>query len=206
MISYTEEDLKRVERVTANYFFWQGLRWVPVGFVILIASLKSARWWPFPGIWREITFFAAVAATIPVSFLIGRYYERVFGRVKGYAGLHRRRELLKWYVVYPAMFGSLVIDISLQPSFFISGPVWAAGITAYWWSTGHGRQHYLLAALSMLALSIIQWQELIEPGKPMFVAFGVLLGAIYMLCGLLDHFELRRILRPIREVPDDATV
>lgn len=200
------KQLKRIREVTANYFFWQGLRWVPVGIVIVMLGLRRSLWRPPSGIWHDVSLFAAVAAAIVISPLIGGYYRRTFGAVCGEPGAHRRRELMKWAVVYPAMFGSLVIDLAYKPAFFVSGPVWAGGILAYWWSTGRGRHHYLIAALCMGALGFVGWLGLVEPGKQMFSVFALVLGAIYICGGLLDHLELRQLLRPVKEPQDEAPV
>ena len=97
------------------------------------------------------------------------------------------------------MLASLIIDFGYRPAFFVTGPVWAAGILAYWWSTGRGRRHYLAAAGCMASLSLLQWEGLVNPGKPMYTVFGALLGATYIVGGLLDHFELRQVLKPVKE-------
>jgi hypothetical protein len=200
------KELERIQNVTSNYFFWQGLRWVPVGFVVLLCGLRRAPWWPLTGIWNDIALFTAITVVIATSPLIGRYYRRTFGEVRDDPDTHQRREVMKWSVVYPAMLGSLIIDLTYKPAFFVSGPVWAIGILAYWWSTGRGRHHYLVAALCMGALGFVQWLEFVAPGKQMFAVFGLVLGAIYILGGLLDHFELRQLLRPIKEDQDEAPV
>lgn len=192
-------ELERIESVTSNYFFWQGLRWVPLGVVIMTLGLKYTRWWPFAGAWEDIVLFVLVAFVTAISPLIGRYYWSTFGQVRDDPDAHQRRETMKWFLVYPLMICSLVIDMIYKPSFFITGPIWAGGILAYWWSTGRGRFHYLIASLCMLILMPIPWLGFVEPGKPMFSVFGVLLGAIYIVGGMLDHRELSRILRPVKE-------
>jgi len=58
----------------------------------------------------------------------------------------------------------------------------------------------------MGALGFLQWLEFVAPGKQMLSVFGLVLGAIYILGGLLDHFELRRLLRPIKEDQGEAPV
>jgi hypothetical protein len=201
-----ERELQRVRDVTANYFFWQGLRWVLLGLLIVIFALRHTPWWPLDGNWNEVVLSAAVVAVIIVSPLIGRYYRRTYGEVRDAPEAHRRREMVKWFFVYPAMFGSLGIDLTYKPVFFATGPVWAAGILAYWWSTGRGRRHYLLAALSMGALGFVQLYGLVEPGKQMLSFFSLVLGAIYIFGGLLDHLELRQLLRPIKEGQDEAPI
>jgi hypothetical protein len=58
----------------------------------------------------------------------------------------------------------------------------------------------------MLALSFVPWLGFVEPGKRMFSVFGLVLGAIYIVGGLLDHRELCQILRPVKEGQDGAAV
>jgi hypothetical protein len=199
-------ELERIRSVTANYFFWQGLRWVPLGLVIMIFGLKYTPWWPLAGAWDDVFIFALVAIVTVSSLLIGRYYRRTFGQVRHDPDAHQRREAMKWFLVYPLMVASLVIDIVFKPAFFVTGLVWSAGILAYWNSTGRGRPHYLVASVGMLALSFIPWLGFVEPGKQMFSVFAVVLGATYIIGGMLDHRELCRILRPLKESQDGTAV
>ena len=30
-------DLRRLHAVTDNFFFWQGLRWIPMGFALMVS-------------------------------------------------------------------------------------------------------------------------------------------------------------------------
>src|SRR5215510_5340918 len=51
-----KKDLDLIQRVTANVFFWQGLRFVPLGFYLLFVAIHTAApsWWPFTsGIIKE---------------------------------------------------------------------------------------------------------------------------------------------------------
>jgi hypothetical protein len=199
-------ELERIRRVTANYFFWQGLRWVPLGIVIMILGLKYSPWWPLAGAWENIFLLAVLAIVIGISALVGRYYRRTFGHVREDPDAHQRREVMKWFLVYPLMVTSLVIDIVYKPAFFVTGFVWSVGILAYWSSTGRGRPHYLVASVGMLVLSFVQWSGFIEPGKQMFSVFAVVLGAIYIIGGMLDHRELCQVLRPLKENHDGTAV
>jgi len=190
----SRDELERIRSVTANYFFWQGLRWVPLGVVIMALGLRRTHWWPFSGVWEDVFLFAVIVFATVVSPIIGRYYRCTFGNVMDDPEVHQRREMMKWFFVYPLMIASLVIDMVYKPAFFITGLVWSGGILAYWSSTGRGRPHYIVASLCMLLLTPVQWLGLVEPGRPMFSVFGFLLGVIYIVGGTLDHRELCRIL------------
>lgn len=71
-----------------------------------------------------------------------RYYSRTMGHVSPDLSLTKRRSAVKWFVIYPAMGLSLVIDGLLTPPLFATGAVWAVAFVLYWWSTGRGRELY----------------------------------------------------------------
>jgi hypothetical protein len=190
-------EVERIRRVTSNYFFWQGLRWVPIGLVVMALGLRRTNWSPIADAWEDTLILCLIVLVMALSPLIGVYYRRSFGDVRDDPDAHQRREMMKWLLVYPLMILSLVIAMKFKPAFFVTGPVWCSGILAYWLSTGRGRPHYLIASMSMLGLSVLQWFGFVEPGKQMFSVFGLVLGAIYIIGGLLDHRELCRILRPV---------
>ena len=195
MTSSPAMDLERIRSVTANYFFWQGLRWVPGGVVMLVLALADLGVLPAPR-WGGAATLVLLAAAMYVSARLGRYYARTFGRVRGTPGQHARREAIKWRLVYPAMALSLVADAWLRWPFFLSGVVWAAAVVAYWWSTGRGREHYLVAATLLALTALLPAAGLVLPGKQILDVFIALVGIIFIVGGILDHLELRRILRP----------
>ena len=199
-------EVERIRRVTSNYFFWQGLRWVPLGLIMMALGLRRTSWSPIGAAWEDVFLLCLIGLVTAMSPLIGRYYRRSFGDVRDDPDAHQRRDIMKWSLVYPLMILSLVIDMKFKPALFITGPVWCGGILAYWVSTGRGRPHYLIASMTMLGLSALQWFGFVEPGKQMFSAFGLVLGAIYIIGGLLDHRELCRILRPVNRSQDEAAI
>ena len=196
-------ELEQIENVTANYFFWQGLRWVPMGVALLVIGLSYSTWWPLGGAFAEAVPLGALAAALAASYALGPYYERAFGRVRSLPEMHRRRETLKWFLWYPLMGASLAIDIQWKPRLFVSGVVWAGGVVAYWWSTGRGREHYLVVAACMAAFTFLPITGSVAPGKATANAFVCLLGVAFILGGLLDHVALGRVLRPVEDGGDD---
>ena len=189
--------LDRVRQVTENYFFWQGLRWIPPGFLLVAAGLSWSDGWPLTGVASDAVLLAVIVIGVLASTVIGRHYRRVFGQVQGIPGQHQRRNTIKWALVYPAMAASLVIDGLFEPQFFISGLVWGASVTAYWWSTGRGRPHYLIAAAILFAFAFLPVAGLVAAGRPILSFFFVVMGGIYIVGGVLDHLELRKVLPPI---------
>lgn len=197
-------DLTRIQKITSNYFFWQGLRLVPFGFLFLIgaAGFVEPPLWPYTILPSEVVLLVAVILAYVAFQALGTYYTRVFGSVTDLAGVHSRREVVKWWIVYPIMGLSLIADWFLKWPIFLSGLTWGAALVAYWWSTGQGRKHYLVAALVLFALTPLPAFSIVAPGRPIFALFHAVVGVIYLVGGLLDHRELSRILGPIEEAPD----
>lgn len=196
-MTMTEARLERIRGVTANYFLWQGLRLVPGGLIMVIAGLLWSEWWPFTGWGEDVLLIGALLGALGASVVIGRYYRRVFGQVRSIPGLHARRNAIKWLVFYPAMLASLLIDTFIRFPFLASGIIWGAAIAAFWWSTGRGRYHYLVAASVLVVLTFLPTLGMVARGRPTVSLFFIVLGVIYMVGGVLDHLELRRLLPPV---------
>src|SRR5688500_14183765 len=122
-------ELQRIEDVTANFFFWQGLRWAALG-TALIAGIVVAEQFAAKEI-RIVVLVASVFLGFMLSSSAGRYYARAYGRVRARPELSTRHEHLKWNVVYLQTFVSLQIDALWKGPVLLSVPVWAAAILAF---------------------------------------------------------------------------
>lgn len=192
-----DPSLQRIENVTANFFFWQGLRFAPLGLALLIGIVVSAQFADARAI-RLLVLMSSVVAGVLLSSSAGRWYTRTYGRVRTAPERTFRRDRLKWNLVYPLMLASLLIDAWWKGPLFISGPVWAAAIVAYRNSTGGGRVHYLFIAGTLSATLFLP--AILDPGKASLIFFFALLGGAYTIGGILDHLELRRIMpRPAED-------
>jgi hypothetical protein len=194
--------LRRIRDVTDNFFFWQGLRWVPMGVAMLGYAAAYSPRVPIPPslrVWIGLPTFAL--ALWLSSSVLGRYYGRHFGRVRGDASRHVVRTTIKWVVVYPAIAVALLVDARIGPPVIVSGFAFAIAIEAYRQSTGGGREHYIVASLGLVAFSVLPLFGLLSPGKPILASLLGVLGFIYIVGGVLDHRELVRILTPIPEEP-----
>jgi hypothetical protein len=201
-----DQHLRLVRDVTANFFFWQGLRWVPMGVGLIVFALAAAPGVPLPNAAREVVPAATMLVALWLSTTVAtNYYRRTFGDVRGLPGLHAKRDTVKWLVAYPLMFGSMILDARLAPPVFVSAIVFAAGIVAYRQSTGRGRVHYLFAAAILALFGLLPLTGVVPTGKALFGPFLGLLGAIYVVSGALDHLELTRILRPPAGDEDDTS-
>src|SRR6478672_3094844 len=118
--------LDRINAVTANFFFWQGLRWVPLGIALLVVAWSYAPGSPVPESWESPLLVATMVMALAASAMVGRWYARSFGRVRGIPGQHARRTRTKWLVVYPALLIAFVLDAWLRLPVLLSGIALAA--------------------------------------------------------------------------------
>jgi hypothetical protein len=184
-------DLETPRRVTANVWLWQGLRWAPGGMVFLFAAVSSL----IPTDWTLLVWLGwtgVLALWWHLYRLADRYYAQRFGVVVARPGQHRRRDLIKWFVVYPLMSASVLVDLLAAPRIFLSGMVWAAALLAYRASTGGGRPHYFVGAALLAALTALPATGVLDNGRPMVVLWTVVVGVLYLALGTLDHLELAR--------------
>jgi hypothetical protein len=185
--------LDRINAVTSNFFFWQGLRWVPLGAALMVVAWGFGPGSPVPRSWESPLLIASMTVALAVSSVIGRWYARSFGRVRGIPGQHARRTRTKWLVVYPALLVALMIDGIVKPPVLISGITFAAAIEAYRRSTGGGRLHYVIASTVFAVLTFVPALGVATPGRNALDLLIGVLGATYVIGGLLDHRELTRM-------------
>lgn len=186
--------LERINAVTANFFFWQGLRWVPMGAALLAVAWSFSANSPVPQTWQSPLLIVVMIVALALSVAAGRWYDRSFGRVHAIPGQHARRTRTKWLVVYPAVLIALVLDGWLRLPVLLSGIAFAVSIEAYRRSTGGGRRHYLIASAVFVVATFAPLLGIVTSGAHAINLLLGLLGATYVVGGLLDHFELRRIL------------
>ncbi len=192
MNSLSMDDAERIRGFSANFFFWQGLRWVPFGVALIFWAAALSSWWPFSDAARDLAPFAAMIGAVLVYALIGAYYDRAYGRTEALPKLFTQRSRWKWLVVYPFIFGALVVDGIVQPPFLVSAVVIAGAMIAYVRSTGGGRAHYWVSALVLLGVGVASWFGVAPSGKDGITLLTALLGVIYVVGGVLDHIEMRR--------------
>jgi type IV secretory pathway TrbD component len=196
--------LRRIHDVTDNFFFWQGLRWIPMGAALLGLAVASSPRVPMSSALREWIALPLFGVAIWLSSsVLGRYYARHFGRVRGDPSRHTRRTSVKWLVVYPAIAAAFVIDAKFGPPVIVSALAFAIAIEAYRQSTGGGRVHYTVAALGLVAFAILPLFGVVSTGKQILTPLIGVVGLIYIVGGLLDHRELVRMFAP---VPEEAHV
>lgn len=197
MTGITIADVERSARaraVTDNFFFWQGLRFIALGPVLVVAGfVANAR---LDERLAKGALIAAVVLALIVSAIVGRRYRAEFGSVRPLPGAHALRSRVKWLLVYPAMFASLLIDSLYGSSLpvFLSGFVWAVGLVLYRKSTGGGRVHYLTLAACLAGLGLVPLATAIT-GRDMVAVMMLVLGVGYTAAVLLDDDEMRAVMK-----------
>lgn len=185
--------LQRLRRVTENLWFWQGLRIAPLSLTFLATAVIFGMGDPDSPIAIAILAVALLATFLLIQWA-DAHYKRGQGQVRGVEGLHARRSQMKWFIIYPAMFSSLVLDFTFAWPVFVSGPVWAIALLLYRASTGGGRNHYFVLAAAFLALTIAPTVSALR-GVALAPLFFYVLAFCYAVAGVLDDLELRQVLR-----------
>jgi hypothetical protein len=197
MAGITIDDIERSERVRAvtdNFFFWQGRRFIALGPVLIVAGfIANAR---LDERLANGLLIAAIVLALIVSARVGRRYRAEFGSVRPLAGAHALRSRIKWLLVYPAMFASLLLDglYSASLPVFLSGFVWAVGLVLYRKSTGGGRVHYLTLAACLAGLGLVPLATAMT-SRDMVAVMMLVLGTGYTAAVLLDDDEMRAVMK-----------
>jgi len=196
MAGLTVDDVKRGERlraVTDNFFFWQGLRFAPIGVAMIVLAFVTAREDLDERVANGL-LIATVAAAVVAIRIIGKTYHRDYGAVRGIPGAHSRRSRFKWLLVYPIMFAAVIADLAIETlPVMLSGVTWAIGLVLYRASTGGERNHYLVLAAALAALSLGPLAIAVT-AKQMVTVMLLVLGAGYTVAALLDDKELRELM------------
>ena len=196
MAELTAHDIDRSQRlraVTDNFFFWQGLRFIALGPVMILAGIVASLPSTHERI-GDLILLGGIIVAIFASARLGRRYRDEFGSVRGIPGAHRMRTQAKWLLVYPVMFGALAIDLLWPTPILISGPVWAGAVLLYRRSTGGGREHYFVLAAVLAALALAPLAAGVTSKAMCYVLF-IVLGAGFSACAWLDDREMRRVLK-----------
>lgn len=195
----TADRLRQIHDVTDNFFFWQGLRWIPMGAAMLgCAAVYSPRL-PIDAALREWIALPLFAVALWLSTsVLGRYYARHFGCVRGDPSRHRVRTSVKWLIVYPGIIVAMLVDADFAPPLVVSALAFAVAIEAYRQSTGGGREHYIVAAIGLIVFSILPLSDVVPAGKHSLTPLIGIIGVIYIVGGVLDHRELVRALAPFQ--------
>lgn len=114
-------DLDLLRRITRDLWYWQGLRWAPMGLVGFASAAAFSPGWP-AGVPEEGILVAAIILGFALYAIASRYYDRTMGHVSPDLSLSEGRSAVKWFAVYPAMGVALVLEAASRSS----SPGWAS--------------------------------------------------------------------------------
>lgn len=180
--------LEDIYDLAANYSDRQGLRIVPLAILVFLQSL------PRPVLLENV---AATARMFPLPLivglcgyvLIGRYYERRFGKVEElpHGGMPVALQIVLMVVGVMVTIG---IDVMVHPPVFVSGLLVAAWLMITSWSSRRIRGFYAATGvvLALISLLPLAGKGLQQVGS----VYGMTFGLSLLLAGLIDHWQFVR--------------
>lgn len=186
-ISY---DLQQIRYVTQNYSNLQGLRLIPIGLWFLIAGLVP------PG-----CTIATLVIALVMTWLIGVYYSRQFGRVRPTTSPSWKSYLVA-LLALAVVIAAWTADTYLKPPIDVLGLTIALGLFLVWLQpTYRPRLHYLAVAILVAGVSLLRLLRL-SPDHP--ISYPMLAGSLGILLvllvgGLFDHLLLVRAFKTLPE-------
>lgn len=191
------KDLRYIRHFTTIYIFWQGLRAIPAMLTLYAAAIAIMPWWTLDKVPTVTMVLGSLALAYFANIKINEYYARIFGEVK----IDRTRKIKVWLAFYPGIIATIMIDLLLMPPIFLTGIYMGLAFAVYWYYTGREYPHYLLNTVALGSLTFLPSLGLIDNGVPIMSVFLVLLGTLYLMGGLWEHFEMLRTIRNTQETP-----
>jgi len=188
--------LEQIHDLAANYSDRQGLRIIPMAVAMMALAFPRELPASILGIDTQL---GALAIGFAGYWLIGRYYERRFGKVEEipYEGFPIAGQIL---LVVIGFFVSVAIDIVARPPVFVSGLVVAAWLIVTSWPSRRIRGEYqsigtLLILVSLAPLVGVP-QATVAKTYCFWFGFGLLLA------GVRDHISFVRSLPALRHLDE----
>lgn len=210
--------LAQIRYVTANYSQLQGLRLVPLGVALLLATPLYAGWHFAQSGLLLALWLLPLAVGLGLHRLVGAYYARTVGRVQparrpAPGPPARLAHWLGWAVFVAVLVGGPRLG---SPRLTLIGfsVLVCATLLASLWQAGHlrPRLHWLLLAalLAGVNLLLLTPLPLLRPDRwSDDTLFALWVGSVSLgliVGGLLDHRLLMRAVTPIPEERHAATV
>ena len=202
----------QIQFFAANYSRLQGLREVPVGMLVIFAS-----------VWAMYTQgdlgapLLAVIGAILLYWLIDRYYANVFGRIK------QTPKMRKWELSASILGGLLALlafwldtarDLPVSVlgvlfAFVLFEDFWRATVILKERSFSQYPENliaaFVILALSLLPLSGLAWWKIVGM-RSQVLGMLFIIGILMVLAGIWGHIRIIRAL-PVGEAkPDDYTL
>ncbi len=202
----------QIQFIAANYSRLQGLREVPVGMLVIFASVWSVDNQGDLGVPLLV-----VIGTILLYWLIDRYYANVFGRIK------QTPKMRKWELSASILGGLLaflafwldtardlpVSILGILFSFVLFEDFWRATVILKERSFSQYPEN-LLAAFIILALSLspltgLVWWKIIGM-QSQVLGMLFIIGILMVLAGIWGHIRIIRALPVAEAKPDDNSL
>jgi hypothetical protein len=186
------QDQDRMKIITHYLGLLQGLKAIPFGFILFVLAAQDMGWLGRVGDCSvTIPLFLVVFV---ILFALDSYYVKLFGRIKPANRRAQMRETTVFLVIFALV---IVLESWISPPYSMLG----LAVGALFLQTGvHSRRYYYipLGAVVVVA-SFMPWVLRMPLTDTIYGTFGVLLkvviGAVIIAAGLIDHFMLMRALR-----------
>lgn len=191
-------ELKRIHRAAKYYEQLQGLRQVPFGILFLFLAVWKAGEWPWFEKWQPISSFVFLGLTMLISWGIGIYYERTFGKVQQTAE-SKRNSVIMAILFLAGIYLLGIAEIIWNWPVSGAGLFMALILLVYYYLTDSFRLQYLLFAGLMAVVSVLPLFGVL-PAAQVYIlgvegVVGVaLMGVLWLVSGLVDHWLLVRSL------------
>jgi hypothetical protein len=178
--------LQDIRDLATNYSDRQGLRVVPMALAILIHAFPQVNRARVLGLDMQLI---ALTAGFLGYWLIGRYYDRRFGRVEEIpsAGFPIAGQIL---LIVIAFFVSAAIDIVQQPPVFVTGILIAAWLIVTAWPSRRIRGEYLSMSVVLVLISLMPLVG--QQQGSVARAYAFWFGCGLLLAGVRDHLSFIR--------------
>lgn len=192
------ENLERIRRVTKYYDQLQGLRQVPFGIMFLLMAAWKAGWWPWFDKWQPLSGLLIIGLAMIAFWWIGSYYELTFGKVRQSNSSQRKGKILS-FIFFVGLYLVGLAEYKWRWPLSGTGLFMAVVLVAYYFQTGSFRRQYLVLAGLMVVVSLLPLFNLL-PAEQVYLwgergVVGVaILGVLWLVSGLVDHWLLLRTL------------
>ena len=192
----------RLRCITTNYRYLQGLRYTPMwlAFVLRpwIGLLPDHR----PTFVRDYTMLAILVFCASWIWMAGHYYRRRYGAVQSKP---IRPEMIPLLIAVFAAYLLCSLADEKNPPISFGAALWSCILGFQVGSASRlPRAHriaYALASISMLALALLPLTGAIGARQLLSVdhpSGALWIGAAMIILGLIDHFQLVRLMSPPR--------
>jgi hypothetical protein len=197
--------LDHVQSLTTNFSFFQGLKGIPLGLLLMVLSVwASAQTGPGPALLFPI---GSVVVLLGLYWIVCQFYQRVFGIVVQ----AKRRKTASYFregFMGVAALVAFWIDTSLSISISVLGLIFAGAMLVDYGRVPEKTGNRLLwfypaSALLMLVLSLIPcfdlyWWETLG-FKALMYGITTAAGMLFIILGVVAHIALENVFLEIEE-------